>query len=125
MINGSDCFSGLQTVYLVNEEETHIIQIIYSSGIFVTLISNIPMVPIIFKTSQFNIISTYLTLNLALNDMSFQIFGIIPCLYLLVNKSSCTTEIIFSVIRHFLFILSKCFVTLISYDRYQHVKNPN
>ena len=125
MINGSDCFIGLQTVYLLNQVETHIIQIMCSSGIFLNLISNMPMVAAIFKTSQFNIISTYLTLNLALNDISFQIFGIIPSLYFLVNRSSCTSETIFNVIRHILFILSKCFVALISYDRYLHVKNPN
>ena len=80
------------------------------------------MVAVFFKTSQFNII------NLALSDIfksSFQIFGIIPALNLMVNRSSCTSEIIFNVIRHFLFILSKCFVALISYDRYQHVKRPN
>ena len=29
MINGSDCFSGLQTVYLLNQGETNIIQIMY------------------------------------------------------------------------------------------------
>ena len=102
--------------------------IICSSGILLNLISNIPMVVIIFKTSRFNIISTYLTLNLALGDIfksSFQIFGIIPTLCLMMNRSSCTSEIIFNVIRHFLFILSKCFVALISDDRYQHVKGPN
>lgn len=88
MINGSDCFSVLQTVYLLNQGETNIIQIMYSSGIFVTLISNISMVAAMFKTSQFNIISTYLTLNLALSDISFQIFGTIPGLCLVVNRPS-------------------------------------
>ena len=125
MINGSDCFSGLQTVYLLNQRETHFIQIMYSSGIFLTLITNVPMVAVIIKTCQFNVISTNLTFTLALSDISFQIFGIIPCLYLVTNRASCTSEIIFNVIRHFIFTVSKCFIALISYDRYQHVKNPN
>ena len=125
MINGNYCFSGLQTVYLSNQEKIHIIEIMYSSRIFLNLITNIPMVVVNIKTSQLNVISTYMTSNFVLSDISHQIFGIIPSLYLLVNRSSCTSEIIFNVIRHFLFILSKCFVALISYDRYQHVKNPN
>ena len=125
MVNGNYCFSGLQTVYLSNQEKIHIIEIMYSSRIFLNLITNIPMVVVNIKTSQLNVISTYMTSNFALSDISHQIFGIIPSLYLLVNRSSCTSEIIFNVIRHFLFTLSKCFVALISYDRYQHVKNPN
>ena len=125
MINGSDCFSGLQTIYLLNQWETHFIQIMYSSGIFLTLITNLPMVAVIIKTYQFNDISINLTLTLALSGISFQIFGIIPCLYLMVNRSSCTSEIIFNAIRYFIFTVSKCFIAVISYDRYQHVKNPN
>ena len=125
MINGNYCFSGLQTVYLLNQEKIHMIEIMYSSGIFVNLITNIPMVVVNIKTSQLNVISTYMTSNLALSDINHQIFGIIPSLYLMVNRSSCTSEIIFNVIRHFLFTLWKYFVALISYDRYQHAKNTN
>ena len=34
-------------------------------------------------------------------------------------------ETSFSVLRHFLFTLSKGFIVLISFDRYQHIKSPN
>lgn len=126
MINGSDCCSGLHTVYLLkpkaNPFYTNQAQLRNFPNSHLT---NVPIVAVFIKSCQFNVISTYLTLNLAFSDISYQIFVIIPFLYLVTNRPSCTSEIIFNVIRNFIFTTSKCFVALMSYDRYQHIKNPN
>ena len=124
MIDTKDFFSGLQTFYLFTQRESHIIQIMQSCKIYLNLINNILMVAVTMKTSQINVISTYLTLNLAFSDISFQVLGIIPCLQFSVNRAPCNFETTWNVIRHLTFI-SKFFVVHISYDRYKHHKNPN
>ena len=96
----------------------------YNSGIFLDLITSIPMFAVIIKTSQLNVISTYLNLNLAFSDISFQILGIILYLYLVANRTSYNFKTIFNVIRHFTFIIYMFRSIHISYDRYQHVRNP-
>ena len=122
MIGTKDFFSGLQTFYLFTQRESHIIQIMQTSKIYLNLINNILMVAVTMKTSQINVISTYLTLNLAFSDISFQVLGIIPCSQFSVNRAPCNFETICNIVRHLTFIISRFFVAHISYHRYNKIK---
>lgn len=124
-MNSSECKSGIDSTYLLSSTEVFILQVTYCVGILSNLISKSLLAVVLTATSQLKITSTYLTLTLAASDMSFQLFSNVPYLFLLKIRANCLLETGFSVLRHFLFTLSKGFIVLISFDRYQHIKNPN
>lgn len=123
-MNGTECFTGENAVYL-NKTQIHITQIILFLSVMTIIISNSLKVAVIIKTLQFGINSTKLALHLSLCDICLAVFGLLPQACILNNKIPCTFKVITILVRRFFLFASKCLVVLISYDRYVHVKSPN
>ena len=80
----------------------HIVRNVFSSS-FSTVIANSIHSEVIIETSQYKVTSTHLSLNLAICNLCFTIFGQIPSTFIIVNKISCNFQVFINLLRTVLF----------------------
>ena len=80
----------------------HIVRNVFSSS-FSTVIANSIHSEVIIETSQYKVTSIHLSLNLAICNLCFTIFGQIPSTFIIVNKISCNFQVFINLLRTVLF----------------------